>query len=79
MGISIYDERDPILTPFGEPDTDGSYQRYVDSLEPCPGCGRVDEMDNIEGRVLCASCSLDEHDDDEWDEWAYDNDEEPWT
>lgn len=38
----------------------GSYAAYLASLEPCPGCGRVDEMDNIEGKLLCAACSLDE-------------------
>ena len=43
-----------------------SYDRYIASLEPCPGCGRVDEMDNIEGRSLCAACSLDES-----DEWCH--------
>jgi hypothetical protein len=37
-----------------------SYEAYVASLESCPGCGRVDEMDNIEGRTLCAACWLDE-------------------
>ena len=46
-----------------------SYERYIDSLESCPGCGRVDEMDNITGQLLCAACSLDEHDDDEWSTW----------
>ena len=62
----------PILTPLGEPDHDGSYQQYLDSLEPCPGCGRIDEMDNIEGRSFCASCSLDATDGDEWDEFGDD-------
>jgi hypothetical protein len=51
---------------------DESYEAYVASLEPCPGCGRVDEMDNIGGRSLCAACSLDKHDADEWDEFGYD-------
>jgi hypothetical protein len=59
---------DPILTPLGEPDHDGSYQRYLDSLEACPGCGRVDEMDNITGQIWCAACSL--HDGDDEDDEA---------
>ena len=46
----------------------GSYEAYIASLEPCPGCGRVDEMDNIEGRLLCVTCFLDESSDDEYDE-----------
>lgn len=59
----------PIVTPLGALDHDGSYARYIDSLEPCPGCGRVDEMDNIEGKpgMLCAACVLAEFDDDDWD------------
>lgn len=44
-----------------------SYEAYLASLEPCPECGRVDEMDNIEGNLLCAACFLDQQDDDEWD------------
>jgi hypothetical protein len=43
---------------------DPSYAAYLASLEPCPECGRVDEMDNIEGKLLCAACYLDEQDDD---------------
>lgn len=37
-----------------------SYERYLAALQSCPGCGRVDEMDNIEGHLLCAACSLDQ-------------------
>jgi hypothetical protein len=43
-----------------------SYEAYVASLEPCPECGRVDEMDNIEGRLLCAACSLGADDEDDY-------------
>lgn len=50
-----------------------SYAAYLASLEPCPECGRVDEMDNIEGQLLCAACFLDEQDDDEWDEFGGDD------
>lgn len=61
---------EPILTPLGEPDVDGSYQRYLDSLTPCPICGRVDELDNAEGKpgMVCAACSL--HDGDDEDDEA---------
>lgn len=48
---------------------DISYSRYLSSLEPCPECGRVDEMDNIEGQLLCAGCYLDSIADDDYDVW----------
>lgn len=66
------DRTDQLTNPLGDPALEDSYRRYLDWLKPCPGCGRVDEMDNIEGRLLCAACSLDEHDADEWDEWGDD-------
>jgi len=58
----------PVVTnPLGDPSLEASYLLYIGALEPCPGCGHVDEMDNITGQLLCAACSLDEHDDDQWD------------
>lgn len=61
-----------VLRPDGTPDTDGSYRAYIDSLEPCPGCGRVDEMDNIEGQLVCAACFLDGNCDEDEDWWNED-------
>lgn len=46
---------------------DPSYQAYIDSLEPCPECGQVDEMDNITGQLLCAACYLDGASDDDYE------------
>lgn len=50
------------------------YEAYVQSLTPCPECGWVDEMDNIERGPfpLCAACYLDQNDDDKWDEFGDD-------
>ena len=56
--------------PWHETALEASYNAYVASLEPCPGCGRLDEMDNITGQILCASCYLEEMSDDE--------DADPW-
>lgn len=58
---------DTIHNPTGDPALEASYLAYLDSLEPCPICGRVDEMDNIEGKpgMVCAGCSLHDGDDDE--------------
>lgn len=47
---------------LGDPSLEESYLNYVAALEPCPGCGHVDEMDNITGQLLCGACSLDEQD-----------------
>jgi hypothetical protein len=44
-----------------------SYGDWLATLEPCPGCGHVDVMDNIEGAPMCAACSLEWDDDDDWD------------
>jgi hypothetical protein len=51
------------------------YDEFLASLEPCPVCGRVDVMDNIEGQLLCAACFLDEQDGGEWNE---SEDEDEW-
>jgi NMD protein affecting ribosome stability and mRNA decay len=51
------------------------YDEFLASLEPCPVCGRVDVMDNIEGQLLCAACFLDEQDSGEWNE---SEDEDEW-
>lgn len=62
---------DTILNPAGDPALEESYhQRYLDSLIPCPICGRVDELDNAEGHpgMVCAACSL--HDGDDPDDEA---------
>jgi hypothetical protein len=71
------DSRDPgpvsdhfVIT--GKPAT---YEEWVSTLEPCPSCGHVDVMDNIEGRLLCAACYLDELSDDEDDDWWGEDDE----
>lgn len=56
---------DQILNPTGDPELEESYRAYLDSLIPCPICGRVDELDNAEGRpgMVCAACSLHDGDD----------------
>lgn len=51
-------QRDSEIDPLAE--VDASYAKYVETLEPCPECGRVDEMDNITGQLLCAACYLDQ-------------------
>lgn len=58
----------PVITnPLDDPSLEESYLLYIGSLEPYPGCGHVDEIDNITGQFLCAACSLDENDDDTCD------------
>ena len=56
-----------ITNRLGDPSMEEPYLHYLASLEPCHGCGHVDEMDNITDQLLCDACSQDENDDDQCD------------